>query len=137
MAPIEPVKVQRSVVLDVPSIAGKSKSEVESKIGVAECDASRKISESGPVHGERCTFSKSGAEIVFIDGKADWITANAMSTVSFDVSAIESLALPPQPPTFKSEHVIRWENIPGYLSVSVNPGADGKVFFAYIKVATK
>lgn len=117
------------VVFDVTKIAGKSKTEVEAIIGAPiSCEPSK--------YGELCQFSKSNSEITFINGKADWITIGDLKSLSYESSAIESIGLPLIKPTFKNELVTRWENIPGYLYVSISPGEGGSILFAYIKVTT-
>lgn len=57
------------VLFDIPKIAGKTEAEVETLLG-------------GPVFCAKsesalnCSFQENEIEIVFIDGKADWITVN-------------------------------------------------------------
>lgn len=55
------------VLFNIPKIAGKTQLEVEALLGepvfCAESESSR-----------NCTFQENEIEIVFIDGKADWIT---------------------------------------------------------------
>ena len=87
-------------------------------------------------YGRKCFFEVAGTEVVFIDGKADWITVNAMGKTPYSIDALPLLGFEKRNPTFSNENVIRWENIPGVLEVNINPGEAGGIFYAYIKTAT-
>jgi hypothetical protein len=117
------------VILNIPKIAGKSKADVEKEIGGANSCVQTK-------YGEQCFFEKADTEIVFIDGKADWITVNKMSTVPYSKEGLAALGLPVAEPVFNSASIMRWENLEGILEVSLL--SQGKsVNYAYIKVKTR
>jgi len=116
-------------VLDVQTIAGKAPADVTNVLGKPTQQETTK-------HGPKLSYNDGKTEVVFINGKADWITISGMSAVPFDANAIEALGLKPVAPTFKSAFVIRWEPHAIYNSVSVF-ALNGKVDYAYIKVATK
>ncbi len=116
-------------VLDVQTIAGKAPADVTKVLG-------KPAQEEKTKYGPKLSYSDSKIEVVFINGKADWITISGMSSVPFDANAIEALGLKPAAPTFTSAFVIRWEPHAIYNSVSVF-ALNGKVDYAYIKVATK
>lgn len=115
--------------IDVKAIAGKSKQKVATVLGTPRtCSPSK--------YGEKCSYEKAETEIVFINGKADWMTVEALDSVPYDDRAITSLGLKAAKPKFKNEFTIRWELVEGLIEVSIFP-AGSKVDYAYIKVSTK
>lgn len=115
--------------LDVQLIAGKSKPEVASVLG-------KPLSCSPNKYGEKCSYENGAFEIVFIKGKADWITVEALDTVQYSANAITALGLQAAKPTFKNEFTIRWEHVQGLLEVAVFPEGS-TIDYAYIKVSTR
>jgi len=117
------------VLIDVTELVGKSKAEVSSLIGDAtSCSPSR--------HGETCQFVKAETEIVFIQGKADWITIEGLDDQPFNDATIELLGFNSQRPTFSNTFTKRWEPVQGLLSVSLFKGASN-ADYAYIKAYTE
>jgi len=117
------------IVFDVQAIAGKSKQEVASVLGKpSSCSPSK--------YGEKCSYEKGTSEIVFIKGKADWITVEALDSVQYSENAIMPLGFKAAKPSFKNEFTIRWERVQGLLEVSVFP-TGSTVDYAYVKVSTK
>ena len=117
------------MIVDVPKIAGKSKPEIKTIFGEPnECEPSK--------YGEKCRYIKTHTEIVYIDGKADWITVG-FDGVPFVRNAITKLGLDEKTPTFENDDTIRWEGINGLLEVSLHLGQGGKVSYAYIKSFTE
>ncbi len=116
------------VVIDIPSISGKTKPQVEAVIGAPEtCEPSK--------YGERCKYAKAETQIVFIKGHADWISVDNMGDLRYGDDAIKRLGLKPARPDTDNQHVISWKGIQGLLEVSLFP-ASGKVRYAYIKART-
>jgi hypothetical protein len=181
------------VLFDIPKLAGKTQAEVEALLGEPVFCAK---SESAL----NCSFQEDEIEIVFIDGKADWITVNgafrspsysqkvegktkaealallgdpdfcvkaksalhcsfkdgdvsvsvefidgkvseatvkgSLGNAPYSKETLAMLGLAVKDATFSNEHVMRWENIPGLLSVMLH--SEGKtVSVATIKVKTK
>lgn len=181
------------VLFDIPKIAGKTQAEVETLLGEPVfCSQSESAL--------NCSFQENEIEIVFIDGKADWITVNGtfhnpsysqelegktkveilkllgdpvfcvraksksalncsfkdgdVSVEFIDGKVIESsvrgrlgkapyskdtlamLGLRVKDATFSNEYIMRWENIPGLLSVTLH-SEGGVVSVATVKVKTK
>jgi len=181
------------VLFDIPKLAGKTQAEVEVLLGEPVFCAK---SESAL----NCSFQEDEIEIVFIDGKADWITVNgafrspaysqkvegktkaealvllgapdfcvkaksalhclfkdgdvnvrvefidgkvsetivkgSLGNAPYSKETLAMLGLPVKDATFSNEHVMRWENIPGLLSVMLH--SEGKaVSVVTIKVKTK
>ena len=116
-------------VVDIPKIAGKKPAAVEKLLGKpTEGDKTK--------YGKSLVYQKGKVEIVYIKGKADWITVNDLKDVSFDETATKALGIDASKPTFKGPSVIRWEPAGKLTSVAVFE-LEGKVDHAYVKVATK
>ncbi len=181
------------VLFDIPKLAGKTEAEVEALLGEpVACSLAKSA--------RNCSFRENEIEIVFIDGKADWITINGtfrspsysqelegktkveilkllgdpifcvrtksrsalncsfkdgdvsvefidgkvaessvrgeLGKAPYGKDALLRLGLPVKDPTFSNEKVMRWENIPGILSVTLHSDG-GAVSLATIKVKTK
>jgi hypothetical protein len=115
-------------IVDVLKLAGKSQSEVAGYLGKeTSCETIK--------YGKKCYYTTGETEIVFIKGKADWITVESMDSVPFSKSALSALGLKEMRPTAKSSFVLKWEPIQGLRSVSVFKGASN-ADNAYIKVKT-
>lgn len=122
-----------AAVLDLAQVAGKPKPAVEKVLGKADsCEA---ISPSRVGKVPKCTFQGGKVEVVFIDGKADWITVYAPG-VSFDQGAVAALGLPAGKPDFSNAFTMRWKGIGGYREVAAFPGAGNEVDYLYVRVAT-
>ncbi|MCP4976242.1 MAG: hypothetical protein GY931_08790 [Maribacter sp.] len=117
------------VIVDVTKIAGKSQKEVAAYLG-------KEMSCGKSKYGKKCQYKKGKTEIVFINGKADWITIEEIDNAPFSKSALNALGIKEKRPSFKNNFTLRWESIQGFRSVSVFKGAS-KSDYAYIKVKTK
>lgn len=117
------------VVIDVPALAGKGKVEVAKIIGEPLSCAPSK-------HGEKCQYNKAETEIVFINGKADWITVEGLDDKPFSDSTLQLLGFKGEKPSFSNGFTKRWDSIEGVLSVSLFKGSNNSDY-AYIKVHTK
>ncbi len=116
-------------IVDVLKIAGKSESEVASYLGAPKsCGKSK--------YGNKCQYIKGETEIVFIHGKADWITIEGIDSVPFSKSALAALGLKEANPAFKNNFTLRWNSIQGLMEVSLFKGASNSDY-AYIKTKTK
>ena len=117
------------IVIDVPALVGKSKADVAKIIGEPiSCGSSK--------YGEKCQFNKAETEIVFIKGKADWITVEGLDNKPFSDSTIQLLGFNAKTPSFSNSFTKRWEPLQGLLSVSLFKGSRNSDY-AYIKAYTK
>lgn len=116
-------------VLEIEKIAGKNPIEVANALGKPSSHEKTK-------HGPKMSYKEGKIEVVFIGGKADWITVSNLSGILFNANAIEAIGLKPSAPTFKSNVVMRWEPCGSYNSVSVF-NANGRVDYAFVKAVTK
>lgn len=124
-----PALLWSAPVIDITQIAGKTKEEVAAVLGSPD-------SVSKVKGGEQVHYAKGDTEIVFVSGKADWITISALRDVPFGPKALESLGLKEAPPSFGNAHVLRWKTFPGLLEVAIFPGQKN-CDYAYIEVFTR
>ena len=116
------------VIIDVPALVGKSKADVAKVIGEPiSCGSSK--------YGEKCEFKRADTEIVFIKGKADWITIEGLDDKPFSNSTIELLGFKSQSPSFTNSFTKRWEPLQGLKSVSLFKGSKN-ADYVYIKAYT-
>jgi hypothetical protein len=122
-------KASSETIIDVPAIVGKNKAEVSTIIGApSSCSKSK--------YGEKCQFPKGETEIIFIKGKADWITIEALDNIPFGQLAIESIGFKSSSPSFENSFSIRWSGLAGLYEVSLFKGEKNSDY-AYIKAYTK
>lgn len=119
---------EASSVIDIPKIAGQSMKQVSEQLKAAPTCAKNK-------RGTKCDYNDGSIEIVYIDGKADWITVNGLEQVPFTDAGIMRLGFSQKSPSFHSPMVMRWSSLPGVLEVSMFKGQTG-TDYAYIKVKT-
>lgn len=118
-------------IISIPSIAMRDQPTVEKIIGsAASCENIK--------YGRKCNYRNHGfnIDVVFINGKADWIAVNNLRDVAYSPEAITSLGFKQEWPTFRNEHTIRWENTQDMLSIQIAPGEGGRISLAYIKATT-
>lgn len=116
-------------LIDIISISGKPKKAINESLGnPTNCDNTK--------YGEKCSYSDGQTEIVFINGKADWITINNMGDAPYSKAALGYLGLEEKQPDFSNANVMRWSNIQGLREVSIFPSGSS-VFYVYIKTQTK
>lgn len=113
-------------VIDITKLAGASKSDVSKLLGKSTgCESSK--------YGEKCTYEKLDAEIVYVKNKANFITLSDLKTINYDEHAIEYLGLKPAVPDAVGADSLFWKNQQGLLEIKVFKGSEGKVFYAYTK----
>jgi hypothetical protein len=128
LAIVTSTAAQASSVVDVPKIAGQSLKKVDDLLKAKPKCAKDK-------RGAKCDYNDGRIEIIFIDGKADWITVNGLEQVPFTDAGIVWIGFSEKSPTFRSPVVMRWNGLPGVLEVSMFKGRTG-TDYAYIKVKT-
>jgi hypothetical protein len=117
-----------SVLIDVPRVAGKTVDEVQAVLGAPESCVDA-------LHSRVCRYRTARAEIQFINGKADWISVSGWPEVDVEAAALKRLGLAADAPTEQTETELIWRDWSGYKEVRL-VSADGRVFYARIKVAT-
>lgn len=116
-------------LFELETVAGMGQQAVEGVLGKPTSIQSTK-------HGPKLVFAGGMLEIVFINGKADWITLTPKASVTYGPQALAMLGLPAIRPTSGDAKVIRWEPCGQLASVSIFSAGD-KVGYFYIKVSTK
>jgi len=86
-------------------------------------------------HGVK-KYYRAGIDIVFINGRSDWITIPGLNAV-YGSESLNVLGLGRLDPKFSNEHVIRWTGIKGYVEISAFPGRNGLVDYFYVKTKTR
>jgi hypothetical protein len=114
--------------VDIPKIAGQSMTQVAEQLKAKPTCAKNK-------RGTKCDYNDGRIEVVYINGKADWITVNSLEQIPFTETAIARLGFAQRAPSFRSPMVMRWNGLPGVVEVSVFKGQTGSDY-AYIKVKT-
>lgn len=106
--------------------AGKPRSEAESVVGKPyDCDQS--------LYGERCRYPQ-GIEIVYVDGRADWITVSfGYGRHPLAPETLQQLGLAVAPQQQTNPHRLRWTQLPGLRELEL-VGDDNGAIYARIKV---
>lgn len=130
---------QKKNIIDVRTIVGKTEIEIEKILGKTE--SSEKVSPSGtPCKNTPCEkkfYQKNKFEIVYIDGKSDWITINDVSTFTFNAENIILLGLSSTTPSSENTNVIKWNDIENINEVTFFNNGEDKIDYIYIKAVTK
>lgn len=102
----------RAAVIDIPALAGKTRAQLQALLGAAEhCETS--------LYSSRCRYAPGNTEIVFIDGKADWITVNDLGETPFAAAALGRIGLGETPPDRRENSELIWNNLDGLREVRV------------------
>lgn len=116
-------------IVELSKISGRAVKEVEKLLGPPTETAK---TEKGP----KRIYKEGSIEVVYINEKADWITVTPTKKIPFTKDALKELGLEVTPPTFSNEHVMRWESLKDYQSISIFPGPNG-IDYIYVMTKTK
>ena len=100
-----------SPIIDVLAISGSAQTEVARQLGE-------------PVHcaetyqGNACQYA-GGVEVVFTDGRADWIRLEPEVEIPFEPGALRHIGLLPAPPAVRNPFRMHWDGLQGLAVVSV------------------
>lgn len=119
-------------LLDIRAIAAHAEVETHPHLGKPTDTKSVKINGK---NYPKCSYKDGAVEIVYINGKADWITIT-LKNGTFDKTALGIIGLPIADPTFSSQNVLRWENYEGIRDLSLFSKPDGTIDYFYIKTLT-
>lgn len=128
--------------IDLPAIIGHNQGAVEATLGAPTgCES---VSPSKVGKSLRCSYRDGNVEVVFIQGKTDWITvygadsrapASALD-VSFSATSLTQLGLSGTP-TASSPIGVFWKgSVPGVQEVTMFGQQGGKVSYFYVKAFT-
>lgn len=119
-------------LLDIRGIAAHAELETHPHLGKPTDTGSVKINGK---NYPKFTYKDGSVEIVYINGKADWITIT-LKNGTFNKTALGIIGLPIADPTFSSPNVLRWENYEGIRDLSLFSKPDGTIDYFYIKTIT-
>lgn len=128
LAPFSLVMAEVTPVVDITRIAGRSQPNLIAYLG--EPVSCKEIK-----YGSKCQYVKGKTTVVFINGKADWLTVEELQSVPFSPVALEAIGLTKTEPTFSNVHVLRWEPLNSLRSIAIFPNGPN-TDYAYIKVST-
>ncbi len=118
----------------ISDIAGKTPQEVAKIIGDPTAKEVVKPSRT-PCPCDKLTYKNGQIEIVFIKGRADWITINSMNDAAYSKNSLPLLGIAVRDPDFSNSNVMRWSKLNGLQEVSFFPSGQ-KIFYVYIKAFT-
>jgi hypothetical protein len=99
-----------AAVLRIGEIVGKTPDELKAVLGAPlNCETS--------LYSSRCEYSTGATEVVFIEGKADWITVKALGETKLDPAALPRIGLPQKKPNVTEASRLIWTNIEGLREV--------------------
>ena len=129
-----PATLSSEMIVDLVSIAGKTKNEVALVLG----DATPADEFNQEKYGEKLYYQERKFEIVYRNGYADWITITGLKNIPFESRSIRSLGFKNVPqPTFQNQHIIRWVRLGGAIrQIQMSPDQEGKVWMFYIQIAS-
>lgn len=130
------------IVLNVPSLVGKSPAQVRRVLGSPEKSTREGPSPEWHVILLRNTYARGTVEIDFLHGKTVAIqyNFNIGTNAPYGPESLSHLGLPTHfPPTVSNSLSIVWKSIPGYYAVHVFPGErlpDGRLglFYALVEI---
>jgi hypothetical protein len=116
-------------VVDVKALAGRTEEEVAALLGApAQCEKA--------LHSRRCSYAQAPVEIVFIDGRADWMTIRVYdSELPLLPDALARFGLPVSEPAESDLHQSIWREIAGLKEVRL-VGDENGVMYVRIKALT-
>ena len=131
--------IDSGALIDITGIAGKTLTVVEKKLGKPDNIEKDRPSGTPCINGgcNRAFFQSGHYEVLFINGKADWITINNMLAFDLNSGSIKLIGLPKSLPSFRSSSVLRWTNIKGIKEISFFNNGSDKIDYIYIKAKTK
>lgn len=121
-------------IVDIRSIAGRSRQEVEEAMGSPDSMATEMIhGRSQPVG----YYRDGSVEVVFVNGEGEWVTIWGRGEIPYSSDALPALGLDARQPELEAPAGgLRWKNIPGILELNVFPSdsAPGTASYAFIEV---
>ncbi|MFV5697436.1 hypothetical protein ACM55H_03620 [Flavobacterium sp. ZT3R17] len=134
------VNSKKEIIIDVSSIIGKNKTEIEKILGKPDNVEMIRPSNTPCVNVpcEKVNYQSDKFEIVFINDKSDWITINKVSEFEINNENIELLGLElSEPSIYNHGNVTRWNNIENIKEISIFDNGSGKMDYIYIKSITE
>jgi hypothetical protein len=99
-----------AAVVKIGDIVGRTPDELKAVLGAPlGCETS--------LYSSRCQYSTGATEVVFIDGKADWITVKALGDTRLEPAALPRIGLPQRKPAITEPTRLVWTDIEGLREV--------------------
>ncbi len=122
--------------LNVTKIAKKPKTFVDSYLGPSSNHKTVSPS-NAPCPCEQYDYKDGNIVIVFMNDKADWITAYHMNSVLFKpANILEALGIAFANPVIMDNDVIKWNDYYGYDQLSAFSDGKGGVSYIFLKAIT-
>jgi hypothetical protein len=124
-------------------VAGASRKEMQQILGPASSWEQIEYSSWGPSYSRSVYTAPKGlyldgaVEIVFIGGKADWITVYPQGLEYSPDAVAKYLGLTWAPPYVSNRFTIRWEGIQGLLEVAAFPQSESSALVRYLYIQAK
>lgn len=110
----------------IAEVAGRAEAEVAAVLGPPwQCESSR--------YSRRCRYSPGATEVVYIEGKADWLTVTALGDAPLDDQLLMRIGLQPAPAGTASDQERVWLTLGGLREVHAY-GTPDRAQFLRIKV---
>jgi len=110
----------------IDEVAGKAEAEVAAVLGPPwNCESSK--------YSRRCSYAPGSTEVVYIDGKADWLTVTALGESPLDDQLLMRVGLKPAKPGTASDEERVWTALAGLREVRAY-GTPERAQFLRIKV---
>jgi predicted nucleic acid-binding Zn ribbon protein len=106
------------IVVDILSLAGKTKPQIDSILGKSTSSGVEKY----PGFKITCFKYRNGQiEVCFIGGYSDWITIHGLENIPCEAKSIQVLGLPMGEPNWTSpdKSMYRWENFLGLKEIDL------------------
>ncbi len=110
----------------IADVAGKAEADVAAVLGPPTgCESS--------LHSRRCRYAPGATEIVYIDGKADWLTVIALGEAPLDDALLQRIGLKAAKAASASDEERVWSALSGLREVRAY-GTPERAQFLRIKV---
>lgn len=138
-SPAERAEITKSAlpipaICNIVDVAGKTPKQVAAIYGKPD-SPSPEIIHDRPCGGVGCprfTYENGLLDIVYIKGKADWITIKPPMSCRFEAKSIELLGLKNTSPDQEALGAIRWNFKNDLREVSIFPTTSGSVDYIYV-----
>ncbi|WP_295687470.1 hypothetical protein [uncultured Nevskia sp.] len=102
----------------IADVAGHTEAELAVVLGPPwDCESS--------LYSRRCRYAPGSTEVVFIEGKADWLTVRSPGEVEFNASALTRIGLVEKKPDQSTAEELIWTNLAGLREVRAVSNGDG------------
>lgn len=110
----------------IAEVAGKTEAEIAAVLGPPwNCESSH--------YSRRCSYAPGSTEIVYIDGRADWLTVTALGESPLDDQLLMRVGLKAAKPASSSDEERIWTDLPNLREVRAF-GTPERAQFLRIKV---